>query len=100
MNQNSTISWEYAVNFEAKEARWNELLANCQSVLRVFSKNTLLQFKFMHQYLDLLEMHSAILDGDRSEFLYNKTKEMIDGTEKLESVGNDLKKLFLLSKKQ
>jgi hypothetical protein len=95
MKEERTITWQYATNFTENEKRWEELRLAVEAVCRVYSKNTLLQFKFMNFYLDMLEMHSAIGNGDRSEFLFKKTQEAVEESAKLEEVGKIMINLFL-----
>ena len=92
---NNTITWEYAQNFEENEKRWEELKTNLQLIVRVFSKNTILQVKLAHQYFEILEIYAAIAEGDRSEYLYKKAKDNVVDTERLEDVGKQLTNMTL-----
>lgn len=99
ITMNNTITWEYAQNFSENEKRWAELETAINDIVRVFTKNTMLQFMLMSQFLDILDMQVAIIKGDRSEFLYGKAKQVVEETINLESTGNSLKEAFLEAKK-
>lgn len=92
---NNAITWQYAVNFNKQEERWNELKENLQSIVRVFAKNTILQLTHMEINLQTIDMIAFINDGDRSEFLYQKAKELVDDTATLEKVGSLLTKTII-----
>lgn len=93
-NNNTTITWEYAKNFDTHEQRWQEMLTNCQKIIGCFTKHTVLQMTFSNQYYQLLDMVIAIREGDRSEFLYKRTKEMIVDVTRLKDVATALETFY------
>lgn len=74
MNQ---ISYEYAVNFEQNEKKWEERREKIRDVILYFTKNTLLQFIAMEILFRAYDFDGFIDKGDRGQFLASEIDKFL-----------------------
>jgi len=63
-----SINYEYAVNLQQNEAKWQEREEQLHEIMRYFTKNTILQFIAMEVNFRAMELCEYINKGDRGEF--------------------------------
>lgn len=79
------INYEYAVNLEQNEVKWQERKEQLYEVMRFFTANTLLQFIAMDINFRAYDLIEYLNKGDRGEFLAKEIDSFIsdfDNTKK------------------
>ncbi|MDH6357219.1 hypothetical protein [Parabacteroides sp. PF5-9] len=74
----SNITFEYAINFEENESRFDAVKASLGESVLFFSQNTPLQFFCCDLMCELMDLHTAILKGERGDYVYNSALSKIE----------------------
>lgn len=77
------ITFEYASNLEENDQKWNEAIERVRESVMYFTKNTFLQFAASELQMEIMDLHIAILKGERGDYLYDKYKQLIEAFEKV-----------------
>lgn len=75
------INYEYAVNLQQNEGKWQERKEQLHEIMRYFTKNTILQFIAMDVNFRSMELREYIDKGDRGEFLASEIDRFISDFE-------------------
>ena len=65
----NTVNYEYAINLQTNEVKWQERQEKLSQVFMYFTKNTILQFIAMDVQFRAYDLSEFIEKGDRGEFL-------------------------------
>ena len=77
----ANINFEYAINLEENERKWEERRAKLNDIIMFFCKNTLLQFLAMDINFRAMDLSSFIDKGERGEFLASEIDSFLSDFE-------------------
>lgn len=74
----ANINYEYALNFEDNERKYQEIKETISEAVLFFTQNTLLQFLKMDLMCEMIDIQVAIDNGERGDFLYNSALSKVE----------------------
>lgn len=75
------INFEYAVNFNENEARYQLIQERLNTCTLYFTQNTLLQFFCIDLMCEVIDVSIALSDGERGNYIYQKAIELCAATD-------------------
>ena len=70
------IQFEYAINFNKNEQKFNLVRERLNECVMYFTKNTPFQLLMTDFMMDIIDISCAIEKGERGDYIYNKAIEL------------------------